>query len=241
MAPVRFGLATKLFAVLLLVGAVGILLTGVLGYVRARDALQATIYNQLTAARQTKSRQVENYFRVIGNELRLLGSTTMVLDAARGFAGAVDKLDHTAVPPEMRKSVADWYADTYLPLLKRNIGGNPALADYLPTADATFHLQDRYLVNNPFPEGRRALFDDAHDDSDYGRLHAVYQPIFRRVAATVGFFDMMLADPRQSRIVYAVAKETDFGASLNTGSCVSRTSPVPLRAAARSPRSIDLP
>ena len=217
MAPVRFGLAAKLFAVLLLLGAVGVLLTGVLGYVRARDALEATIYNQLTAARQTKSRQVENYFRVISNELRLLGSTTMVLDAARGFAGAVDKLDHTAVPPEMRKGVTDWYADTYLPLLKRNIGGNPALADYLPTADATFHLQDRYLVNNPFPEGRRALFDDARDDSDYGRLHAVYQPIFRRVAATVGFFDMMLADPRQSRIVYAVAKETDFGASLNTG------------------------
>jgi class 3 adenylate cyclase len=217
MAPVRFGLAAKLFAVLLLVGAVGILLTGVLGYVRARDALEATIYNQLTAARQTKARQVENYFRVIGNELRLLGSTTMVLEAAHGFAGAVDKLDHTAVPPEMRKGVADWYADTYLPLLKRNIGGNPVLADYLPTADATFHLQDRYLVNNPFPEGRRALFDDAHDDSDYGRLHAVYQPIFRRVAATVGFFDMMLADPRRSRIVYAVAKETDFGASLNTG------------------------
>ena len=100
MAPVRFGLATKLFAVLLLVGAVGILLTGVLGYVRARDALQATIYNQLTAARQTKSRQVENYFRVIGNELRLLGSTTMVLDAARGFAGFTWKLIHQPHIPE---------------------------------------------------------------------------------------------------------------------------------------------
>ena len=215
--PVRFGLAAKLFAVLLLLGAVGILLTGVLGYVRARDALEATIYNQLTAARQTKSRQVENYFRTINNELRLLAGTTMVIDATRGFAAAVDKLDHTDVPPEMRKSVADWYADTYLPLLKRSIGPDALLSDYLPTADAANHLQYGYIVANPHPEGRRALLDDARDGTDYGRLHAVYQPIFRRVASTVGFFDLMLADPKSGRIIYGVAKETDLGASLNTG------------------------
>ena len=215
--PVRFGLAAKLFTVLLLLGAVGVLLTGVLGYVRARDALEATIYNQLTAARQTKSRQVEKYFQTISSELRLLAGTTMVIDATRGFVAAVEKLDHTPVPAEMRKSLADWYADTYLPLLKRSIGSEAPLSDYLPTSDEAHHLQYHYIVANPHPEGRRALLDDAHDDSDYGRLHIVFQPIFRRVAATIGFFDLMLADPKSGRIVYGVAKETDLGASLDTG------------------------
>ena len=37
--PARWGLAAKLFAILLLLGAVAVLVTGVLGYVRARDAL----------------------------------------------------------------------------------------------------------------------------------------------------------------------------------------------------------
>src|SRR5580704_15960443 len=91
--PTRFGLAAKLFAVLILLGAVAVLVTGVLGYVRARDTLEETIYNQLTAARQAKARQVETYFRNIGNDLRLLASSKMVIDATRGFHTTFDELE----------------------------------------------------------------------------------------------------------------------------------------------------
>ena len=56
--PARFGLAAKLFVILILLGAVAVLITGVLGYVRARDALENTIVNQLTSARETKTHQV---------------------------------------------------------------------------------------------------------------------------------------------------------------------------------------
>ena len=63
--PTRFGLAAKLFAILILLGAVAVLITGVLGYVRARDALEQTIFNQLTSAREAKSYQVTTYFRSI--------------------------------------------------------------------------------------------------------------------------------------------------------------------------------
>ena len=68
----RWGLAAKLFAVLILLGAVGVLVTGALGYVRAREALEDTIYKQLTAARETKAKQVETYFHTISAELRVL-------------------------------------------------------------------------------------------------------------------------------------------------------------------------
>ena len=61
----RWGLAAKLFTTLVLLGAVAVLVTGVLGYFRARDALEKAVFDQLTAARQTKARQVETYFRTI--------------------------------------------------------------------------------------------------------------------------------------------------------------------------------
>ena len=83
--PPRGGLAVKLFAILLLLGVVAILVTGILGYVRGRDALEAAIYNQLTAQRQSKTRQVENYFRSTADDLRLLAQTKMVADALRDF------------------------------------------------------------------------------------------------------------------------------------------------------------
>ncbi|MBD9640529.1 hypothetical protein IB277_29975 [Ensifer sp. ENS07] len=61
----------KLFAVLVLLGAIAILITAVRGYFRARDAIEAVIFDHLTAARQNKVRQVETYFRTVQNELRL--------------------------------------------------------------------------------------------------------------------------------------------------------------------------
>ena len=83
--PGRWGLAAKLFAILLLLGAVAVLVTSVLGYVQAREALEESIYNQLTTARKSKARQIEVYFRTIRNELSHLAAAKMTIDAARGF------------------------------------------------------------------------------------------------------------------------------------------------------------
>src|SRR5262245_55479546 len=88
--PVRWGLAAKLFTILILLGAIAVLVTGVLGYVRARDALEQSIFDQLTAVRQTKARQIETYFRTTRNELRLLAASKMVVEATRGFRVAFD-------------------------------------------------------------------------------------------------------------------------------------------------------
>ena len=46
--PTHWGLAVKLFAILTLLGAVAVLVTGVLGYFRARDALEQAVFDQLT-------------------------------------------------------------------------------------------------------------------------------------------------------------------------------------------------
>src|SRR6476620_3244729 len=103
--PARFGLAAKLFAILILLGAVAVLITGVLGYVRARDALEQTVINQPTSTRETKAHQVEIYFRSIRNVMRLLAASKMVVDAMRGFRDAVDELDARPVPTEVRQRV----------------------------------------------------------------------------------------------------------------------------------------
>ena len=67
------------------------------------------------------------------------------------------------------------------------------------------------------PAERRKLLDDAGDGSDYSRLHAVYHPLMRAAAATVGFFDFMVADAKSGRLIYTVEKEVDFTTSLQVG------------------------
>lgn len=212
--PVRWGLAAKLFAILLLLGAVAVMITGILGYIRAREALERAIFAQLTAARETKAHQVESYFRTVRNEIRLLAAAKMVVDATRGFREAVDELDNKPVPPEVRESVHGWYDGHYMPMVRKLLDKDVPSTEFMPTSPAAYFLQDLYIVRNPHPDGRRDLLDDAGDGSAYSKIHAVYHPLMRTAAATVGFDDFMIVDPRTGRLIYTVDKDPDFATSL---------------------------
>lgn len=215
--PVRWGLAAKLFAILLLLGAVAVMITGVLGYIRARDALERAIFAQLTAARETKAHQVQSYFRTVRNEVRLLAASKMVVDATRGFREAVDEYDKRPVPPEVKESVHGWYDGHYMPMVRKLLGKDVPDAEFMPSSPASYFLQDLYIVRNPHPDGRRDLLDDAGDGGAYSKVHAVYHPLMRTAAATVGFADFMIVDPRTGRLIYTVDKDADFATSLRAG------------------------
>jgi class 3 adenylate cyclase len=213
----RGGLAVKLFATLFLLGTVAVVVTGLLGYSSSRAALESAVLDQLTTARQNKARQVETYFRTIQTELRLLAASKMMVDATREFRLAVRELDDAGPSPGLRQRVSDWYAEQFTPKMRRVLGKEPDPSDYLPLGAAPYYLQYHYIAANPHPSQRRKLLDDAGDGSDYSKLHAVYHPLIRAAAATVGFFDIMLADPKTGRLVYTVEKEVDFAASLRAG------------------------
>ena len=215
--PVRWGLAAKLFAILLLLGAVAVLITGVLGYIRARDALERAIFDQLTAARETKTHQVEAYFRTVRREVRLLAASKMVVDATRGFRDAVDEFDKKPIPDEVKQSVLAWYDEQYMPMVRRVLGQDVPVGEFLPVSPAPYFLQDLYIVRNPHPAGRRDLLDNAGDGSAYSKVHAVYHPLMRTATATLGFEDFMIIDPGTGRVIYTVDKDADFATSLQAG------------------------
>ena len=183
-----------------------------LGYFRAHNALEKAVVDQLTMARQTKARQVETYFRTIQAELRLLATSKMVVDATREFRVAVDELDRAGVPLSLRQKVGDWYVEHFIPEMRRVLGKEPDLADYMPVGAAPYYLQYHYIITNPHPPARRKLLDDAGDGSAYSRLHA--HPLMRAAAATVGFFDFMIADSKSGRLTYTVVKALSFSERL---------------------------
>lgn len=215
--PARWGLAAKLFAVLLLLGVVAVVITSVLGYIRAREALEKVIFDQLISARETKANQVEAYFRTVRSEMRLLAASKMVVDAMKGFREAVDELDRREVPEETRQKVLGWYNDEYMPMVRRVLSKDVPVDDFLPVGAAPYFLQKSYIVDNPHPAARRKLMDDAGDRTAYSKVHAAYHPLMRTAAETLGFFDFLMVDPRTGRIIYSVDKESDFATSLRAG------------------------
>ena len=184
--PARWGLAAKLFAILLLLGAIAVLVTGVLGYIRARDALEKAIYNQLTAARQTKARQVETYFRTIRNELRLLAASKMVVDAdARVPRSPSTSSTEPACRPNCARRSATGTTTHFMPEMRRLLGQGAA-RQRLPAGRRAPPTICSTTTSSPIriPADRRKLLDDAGDGSDYSRLHAIYHPLMRAAAAT---------------------------------------------------------
>ena len=215
--PPRGGLAVKLFAILLLLGVVAILVTGILGYVRGRDALEAAIYNQLTAQRQSKTRQVENYFRSTADDLRLLAQTKMVVDALRDFRHGFEAIQDKDVPVEMRRTIEQWYDEHYMPTIRHLLDKDAPVSMFLPVGPGAHYLQYHYIVANTQPMARRRLLNDAGDGSAYSAAHALFHPLLQAAAQTVGFYDLMIADARTGRIIYGMLKEEDFGTSLRIG------------------------
>jgi class 3 adenylate cyclase len=215
--PTRWGLTAKLFASLLLLGGLAVLATSAMGYSEARDALEEAIYHQLTVARQTKARQVEEYFRVVRQDLLLLAHSKMVVEAARGFRAGVEELEQDPAVDALRPQVEAWYEAHFMPEVRRLLGRDAPVAEYLPGMRSAFYLQYHYIVANPNPAERRLLLDDAGDGSAYSREHAIHHPLLRAAAATVGFEDFMIADARTGNLLYGMVKEVDFGTSLKRG------------------------
>src|SRR5262249_20124911 len=158
-----------------------------------------------------------SYFRDTRNDLRLLATTKMVVDAMRDFRTAYEELEQKGPSVDLKNKVDAWYAANYLPDIRRQLGTDVALADFLPHGSAANYLQYQYIVGNPYPVAQRKLLDDAGDGSAYSVLHALYHPLLRNAATIEGFADLLLADTKSGRLVYGMAKEEDFATSLRIG------------------------
>ena len=176
-----------------LAGRVAVLVTGVLGYMRARDALQETIYNQLTATRKSQGAPGRNLLphhpqrAAPARQLEDGGRRHARLPRRRRRARSAD------VPPDIRRKVADWYNADYLPEMRRALGRSrtsttTCRSDRPPTTSNT-------ATSSPIPiRGAAQAARRCRRRQRLQRLHAIYHPLLRRAAATLGFSDLMLAD-----------------------------------------------
>lgn len=211
-------ISTKLLIVLVLSAAVSAGLYAVFEYRAAKQALVEESFNKLTAVREMKAQQIEDYFESIANQIVTFSESRMIIDATLEFQAAIDSLDKgkgERVTPLLR----DYYDREFLPRL----GKNPPAEEfessetYVPGDATALVLQELFIARNPNPTGEKHKMDDAGDGSAYSAIHRRYHPIIRNFLERFGYYDIFLIDAETGRIVYSVFKEVDFGTSLLTG------------------------
>ncbi|MDH5444800.1 MAG: methyl-accepting chemotaxis protein [Gammaproteobacteria bacterium] len=211
---------TKVLVVFLAVGLMAILSVALISYYVSQKSMQKESFNKLTAVREIKAAQIEDYFSTIRDQVLTFSESETVTLAMRDFKQSFRnissdlKINNSGT---YRQQVVDFYNTKFLTRYKDTTGKSVSSSEIMPRSDTAFIMQSLYIAQNPNPLGSKHLIDKANDGSEYSKHHAKYHPIIRRYLEKFGYYDIFLVDHRTGNIVYSVFKEADYATSLKTG------------------------
>ena len=214
----NLSLKSKLIMMLLAVAIGCIVIIGYQGLSNGEKALKARINEQLISVRESKSFQVESWYRDLSTQVKLLASNHTTIFAMREFKDAFRRLaDDKVASPVSKQAVTSFYTDQFFPKLEESTKEKPLLDVYLPQSLVSQKLQATYIASNPHELGQKNRLVDAKPRSYYTNTHRHYHPLFNQVLTENDFYDVFLVDIESGDIVYSVYKEVDYATSLKTG------------------------
>ncbi len=220
----KIGMSAKVITLFLIAGIVPLGVMGMLGYKSSSTSLEKQAFNQLVSVRETKKKQIEDYFSTIRKQIRTFSENVMVVDAMKEFKVSFkdvrkenDIIDSKL--EEYRRALKTYYtADFTNEYKQQNNGKNPDAVDYLNQLDDdSIALQYSYIKANHNPLGEKHNLDFANDESTYSKLHSKYHPVISDFLEQFGHYDIFLVDSDSGDIVYSVFKELDYTTSLKNG------------------------
>ena len=212
----KLGVQSKVLAMVLLASLLSLLLTGLLSYNIGSNVLTTAVTNQLVALRNSRAEALQDYFGFLRNHVLTMSEGFLVIDGLKDFRAAFPKLQNTMLSAEQQKKLVAYYTDVFIPKLKKNLEGEPALATYLPNTPTDRYLTYHYTANNPRAPHLDEL-EDAGDGSEYSAVHRKYAKRFHRLTEVFGYRDIFLVDIDSGNVLFSVAKEADMGSNLKTG------------------------
>jgi len=219
----RIRIRTKIILILTFIAILTLGIMGYISYTIGVDTLETEAFNQLTAIREMKASQIEDYFQLISDQIITLSEDRMIIDAMETFeqtheniASELDLSDDTIT--EWESNLRGYYQDEYLTRLLPNLMQDATVDAYWPQGSNPILMQSLYLSNNPNETGAKDNLVNPGDGSSYSASHEIYHPIIRDYLYAFGYYDIFLVDVESGgHIVYSVFKEVDFGTSLVDG------------------------
>jgi len=214
----RLSIQSKMIVLLLAVSLCSIAVIAGIGYRSAKEALTASVENQLQGVRVAKTTTLKEMLGALRDQAILMSDSRMVIDAMLSFNRGYRDLSSKILSSDEQEQLKNFYQNDFLPKLAPRLEGQPVLDQYLPASPAEKYLQYQYIAANPHPyQQKQDLNQAAKDDTLYGQTHAKFHPFFARAVKIFGFEDMMLVDPETLDVVYSYQKTTEFATNLRTG------------------------
>jgi ABC-type amino acid transport substrate-binding protein/anti-sigma regulatory factor (Ser/Thr protein kinase)/HAMP domain-containing protein len=202
--------------------SVAITITSTIAYQTAKNSLEEESFNKLTAIREMKADQLEDFFQYISDQVLTFSEDKMIVEAMKNFSQGFKDIDKEmgSSPEDLLKNdfhLKNYYQNQYIKRLNQNIENEATIENYWPGNKKTRLLQQLYISNNHFQTGYKLNLDYAGDSSSYSKTHKKFHPIIRSYLEKFGYYDIFLVEPDSGHIVYSVFKEVDFATSLLNG------------------------
>ncbi|MBL4799301.1 MAG: methyl-accepting chemotaxis protein [Oleispira sp.] len=213
----------QLIIAFIAISAVSILISSILignsAISESEMAIKHQVEQKLIAARDLKKSQIEDYFKLIDNQIKVASSAPWIIDAADYMTAAFfDYPLQTGGKIEI-SAIKNYYNREFNRVYKENNDGSSANVDSLLAgiSDNALFLQQDYIALNSHPLGSKDSLIKLNNNSAYDLLHQEYHPTLRKYLQTYGFYDIFIVEPDSGHIIYSVFKELDFATSLTTG------------------------
>ena len=208
-------IGTKLAVISILISLFAVSITAILAGYSSNEALKRAAFERLTAVRELKAQQIEDYFSQVRREMAFVSEDVTLKNMLQSLRRGVVYLQTSGelVAPEVREHLLQFYLQDFLPEYEISAGSRvdeAFLESLLPHDPLAIFLQDRYM-SNP-----REL-NDVRFESTFGSAFSKVDQSLSEFQERFGFYDVFLIEPDSGRIIYSVEREIDFGTSLYEG------------------------
>ena len=217
----RLKIGTKILIVTALISITIIGAIGVISDLSTHDAFKTAAFNKLTAVREMKGQQIEEYFGNIAQQIRSLSQSKNAIEGMKVFKTSIRNLSPWVHMDTGRKmKLHNFHLNTFSQEYQKNSGNAVPDIDMkklMAIDEIAEYLQSAYIAENEHPIGQKNELARATDNNFYNAQHNNLHPFFNQYLEKFGFYDIFLIDNEDGRVIYSVFKEIDFGTSLLTG------------------------
>jgi PAS domain S-box-containing protein len=208
----RLNIASKLLLITISIVLIVVLVISTLSGIIASNALEKAAFERLTAVRELKAHQIENYFKLISNEIRLLSKDPIVIDAINQFSDSTDQSSYQIeeLAKELKPKIQSYYKEHF------NRDFKPSeISQLIPTDPVALVLQNSYILES---KNKVQTSSELFSFQDYySMVHGQMDDFFQEVMSSYGHKDLFLIEKNKGRIIYSVSKRIDFATSLFEG------------------------
>ena len=185
------------------------------------EVLSDQVSERLIAQRDSKKKQIEDYFATIKSQVETLSGSVMTQQAIVEFSQAFKQYDlqvninSSNVESSLELFYTQQFKKKFEGLNQKVKIDTAQLLDGV--SDTGKALQFTFISDNPNALGEKDKLLKADNSSMYNQIHQKYHSSFRNYLNAFSYYDIFMIDIDSGEVVYSVYKELDFATSLLTG------------------------